>query len=59
LDRFGREVYPERNEMEPKEVQEEEQNKSLTAMWGFCLYNDNDIVDKMNQDLINPIIKSV
>ena len=36
--RFGREVYPERNEMESKEVQEEERNKSLTSMWGFCLF---------------------
>ena len=53
---FG--VYPELNEMEPKEVQEEEQNKSLTAMWGFfCLYND--IVDKMNQNLISAVVKSV
>jgi len=32
LDRFGREVCPERNEMEPKEVQEEEQTKPSIAL---------------------------
>ena len=42
LDRMGREVYPERNEMEPKEVQEEERiepsiDKTLLGFFMFLV----------------------